>query len=104
MDFEKKKQIFIKVLSYLPELNELLSYTNCSVDKRMVAIHLDNSICVLETKDMNIYLASLLFLVFNLKNDIIKVSKENIEQIIISNFVNTILEELDIKQIEIEVV
>ena len=49
------------------------------------------------------YLASLLLMVFNLRNQIINIKKDSINQIIIVNFVNTVLEELNIKQIEFEV-
>ena len=103
MDFGYQKNIFLKVVNHIQDLNEFLMNNNCSVDKREVANNLDNKIFNLDTDNMNIYLASLLKFIFNQRKEIIKIKNDDANKFIVINFINTVLEEFNIKQIEFEV-
>ena len=103
MNFEQQKNIFLKTINHIQDLKEFLSYNNCNVDKKMVALNLDNKLFDLNTNDMNVYLSSLLIYIFSGKNEIIQIKKNDINKMITINFVNVILEELNMFQIEFEV-
>lgn len=103
MSFEQQKNIFLKTISHIQDLNELLNYNNCTVDKKTVATNLDTNVFNLNTDDMNLYLSSILIYVFTSKKEIIQINKNDASKIITINFVNTVLEELNMMQIEFEV-
>lgn len=103
MNFEQQNIIYLQVIKHFGDLNTLLGYNNANIDPQKFTDCLNKRMIDLETGDMTIYLSSLLLFVFNLKNEIIKIKKDSINQLIIINFVNTVLEELNIKQIEFEV-
>ena len=103
MSFEQQKNIFLKTVNHIRDLNELLNYNNCTVDKKIIATNLDKNVFNLNTDDMNLYLSSLLIYVFTNKKEIIKINKNDASKIITINFVNTVLEELNVMQVEYEV-
>lgn len=104
MNFEFQKNIFLKTINHIPNLNELLMQNNGSVDKKEVATNLDSKVLNLYTDNNNVYLSSLLIIVFSGRKDIIKIKKDDVNKMIIINFVNTVLEELNIAEIEFEVI
>ena len=103
MNFDQQNIIYLQVIKHFNDLNTLLGYNNTNIDPQKFTDCLNKRIIDLDTEDMDMYLASLLLMVFNLRNQIINIKKDSINQIIIVNFVNTVLEELNIKQIEFEV-
>ena len=103
MNFEQQNIIYLQVIKHFNDLNVLLKYNNMNLDPQKFTDCLNKRIIDLDTEDMNMYLASLLLMVFNLRNQIINIKKDSVNQLIIINFVNTVLEELNIKQIEFEV-
>ena len=104
MNFEQQNIIYLQVMKHFGDLNSLLAYNNSNIEPKKFTDCLNKRLIDLETGNLTIYLSSLLLFVFNLKNEIIKIKKDNVNQIIIINFVNTVLEELNIKQIEFEVI
>lgn len=103
MNFEQQNIIYLQVIKHFSDLNSLLGYNNINIDPQKFTDYLNKRVIDLETGDLTIYLASLLLFVFNLKNEMLTIKKDSINQLIIVNFVNTVLEELNIKQIEFEV-
>jgi len=103
MNFEQQNIIYLQVIKHFDDLNSLLEYNNTNIDPQKFTDCLNKRVIDLVTQDMTIYLSSLLLFVFNLKNEIIKIKKDSVNQLIIVNFVNTVLEDLNIKQIEFEV-
>ena len=103
MNFEQQNNIYLQVIKHFSDLNSLLGYNNINIDPQKFTDYLNKRVIDLETGDLTIYLASLLLFVFNLKNEMLTIKKDSINQLIIVNFVNTVLEELNIKQIEFEV-
>ena len=104
MNFEQQNIIYLQVMKHFGDLNSLLAYNNSNIEPKKFIDCLNKRLIDLETGNLTIYLSSLLLFVFNLKNETIKIKKDNVNQIIIINFVNTVLEELNIKQIEFEVI
>ncbi len=104
MNFEQQNIIYLQVMKHFGDLNSLLAYNNSNIEPKKFTDCLNKRLIDLETGNLTIYLSSLLLFVFNLKNETIKIKKDNVNQIIIINFVNTVLEELNIKQIEFEVI
>lgn len=104
MNFEQQNIIYLQVIKHFGDLNSLLRYNNTNIDPQKFTDCLNKRLIDLETGDLTVYLSSLLLFVFNLKTETIKIKKDNVNQIIIINFVNTVLEELNIKQIEFEVI
>ena len=104
MNFEQQNIIYLQVIKHFNDLNVLLGYNNTNIDPQKFTDCLNKRKIDLNTNDMHIYLSSLLLFVFNLRNENIKIKKDSFNQLIIINFVNTVLEELNIKQIEFEVI
>lgn len=104
MDFEHQNIIYLQVIKHFNDLNILLNYNNANIDPQKFTDLLNERIIDFNIEDMNMYLSSLLLFVFNLRKECIKIKKDNINQLITINFVNTVLEELNIKQIEFEVI
>lgn len=97
MNNELEKKIYDKVMEYFDELNDFLDYTKIKLDKNKIKKidnidNLNNDI-----KEEN-YLNNLIYIAANINNKKIKVF--NINQSIILNFINTILEELNIEEIK----
>lgn len=97
MNNELEKKIYDKVMEHFDELNDFLDYTKIKLDKNKIKKidnidNLNNDI-----KEEN-YLNNLIYIAANINNKKIKVF--NINQSIILNFINTILEELNIEEIK----
>ena len=82
---------------------ELLSYNNAIVDQQKFTNYLNLRTVNLETDDVNIFLSTLLILIFKSENVSLKIHKEDTNKLIIAGFFNTLLEEMNIKQFDFEV-
>lgn len=101
MDVENQKQLFFKVIKELDNLNELL--VEDYVEDYKFANYLTNGVIELETKDLNLYLASLCSLTFRKKYEKINLRENDANKFIIINFINTIIGEMGITEFEVEI-
>lgn len=104
MSFEQQNKIYLEVIKHLDDLNELLRYYNLIIDARVLTDNLNMKKYDLNSDDVNTLLSSLLIYVFTLTKDVIKISKEKNINLIIVNFINTVLEEQKFEEILYEVI
>ena len=92
------------VVQNLDDLNDLMKISNSRVDATLIAKALNARIIDLKTNNTNDYLASLLLMVLNDIAEVIKVNAQDINKVLILNYINTILEELNLKELEYELI
>ena len=103
MNVEDQKKIFLMSVEHISELNELMKISNSRVEATLIAQALNSKITNLKTNNPNEYLSALLLLVFNNSKQVIKIERNDINKLMVLNYINTILEELNIKELEFEV-
>lgn len=104
MNVENQKKVFLMVVQNLDDLNDLMKISNSRVDATLIAKALNARIIDLKTNNTNDYLASLLLMVLNDIAEVIKVNAQDINKVMILNYINTILEELNLKELEYELI
>ena len=92
------------VVQNLDDLNDLMKISNSRVDATLIAKALNARIIDLKTNNTNDYLASLLLMALNDIAEVIKVNAQDINKVMILNYINTILEELNLKELEYELI
>lgn len=101
---ENQKKVFLMVVQNLDDLNDLMKISNSRVDATLIAKALNARIIDLKTNNTNDYLASLLLVALNDIAEVIKVNAQDINKVMILNYINTILEELNLKELEYELI
>ena len=104
MESQIIKQIFINVVNNIDSLNEVLKEFNDEVDVKKIATLLDSKSPKLDSFDASTYMGSVLYYYFNKNLEDLRVSLSDEKKIIIINYINTILEELEYKGIDFEVI
>lgn len=104
MNVENQKKVFLMVVQNLDDLNDLMKISNSRVDATLIAKALNTRIIDLKTNNTNDYLASLLLMALNDIAEVIKVNAQDINKVMILNYINTILEELNLKELEYELI
>lgn len=104
MNVENQKKVFLMVVQNLDDLNDLMKISNSRVDATLIAKALNARIIDLKTNNTNDYLASLLLMALNDFAEVIKVNAQDINKVMILNYINTILEELNLKELEYELI
>jgi len=104
MNVENQKKVFLMVVQNLDDLNDLMKISNSRVDATLIAKALNARIIDLKTNNTNDYLASLLLMALNDIAEVIKVNAQDINKVMILNYINTILEELNLKELEYELI
>lgn len=104
MNVENQKKVFLMVVQNLDDLNDLMKISNSRVDATLIAKALNARIIDLKTNNTNDYLASLLLMALNDITEVIKVNAQDINKVMILNYINTILEELNLKELEYELI
>lgn len=99
----QQKEIYLKVIEHIDDLNELLQTNNSSVNKELFTMQLNRYVCDLNNEDLNVYISSLLVHIFSLSNERISILKNELNKLIILNYLNTVLSELNYEQIIFEV-
>ncbi len=103
MDPDIIKKVFICVVNNIDTLNDILREFNDFIDVRKLAIMMDNNEINIESSDSTVYIGSVLYYLFDNKLPLLKVESTDSKKIIIINYLNTILEDNNIKEIQYEV-
>ncbi len=103
MNLQERNNIYWTISQNLNTVNDLLENWAIAIDDNLLFKYLNNKVYDLNTQDPNIYLASLCYYIYNNKQEEIKVNNTETPKLILINFFNIILEELNQLPINYEV-
>ena len=104
MNLEEKNSFLIQVINHIKDINELLIYNNVQLNLEELKHYYYLLNINLKSKNANEFLASLILKVFDGSQDKIEIEHDNVNSLLIINYVNTILSDMKFRELQFEVI